>query len=189
MNNKNDRLWGKFHEVYILLIGFGLTTLGGGLIAYFVQIRSWAYQNTQVQLQYDVKHAEDILSDISCTLDNRIYRMRRIMWAYDYDLDKAEFEKYWEEYDIAKQNWNINIDKNSQLLKLYFGKKAFDWYKCMIRPDLSVTDQMLIEIKRKFTWNLYKKLTDQINKNSKESNEFYVYLSNQIMYEKIGKFQ
>lgn len=189
MSENINKFGGKWHDIYILIIGFVLTTLGGGIIAYFVQTGSWKYQNEQIQLKNDEKHAENILSDISCLLDNRIYRSRRIIWVYSNQITPMDSEKCWNDYDQAKQNWNVNFDKNANLLKLYFGDKAYRLYKCLMNNDLSVADQLLTKFRIKSTPQLYAQIENQINKNSIDGNELYVYLSHQIMYDKIGKFQ
>ena len=67
--------------IVLLVMGFLLTSVLGGGLAYLFQQRAWRHQY-KIQRQ-DLHHQQALktFEELSSLLDQRLYRMRLIFWA------------------------------------------------------------------------------------------------------------
>ena len=68
-------------QLLLLVTGFVLTSVLGGLLGYWLQSRSWAHQHDVQRRDEERQHALKTFEEISLLLDRRLYRMRRLYWA------------------------------------------------------------------------------------------------------------
>lgn len=131
-----EKLFGKWHDIIMVLIAFILTTGGGSLIGYLLQDRSWKNRHEQSHLESEKEKAEEIFGDLSTLMDTRLYKMRRIVWGYKGNKGESDIEKRWEEYVEILNEWNTNIGKNMALIQMYFGTKAREEFEYEIHASL-----------------------------------------------------
>jgi hypothetical protein len=111
-------------EFLPLLAGFLLTTVAGGLLGYFFQIRSWSHQHEVQFREQERERAVKVFEEISRLLDKRLYRLRQIYWALSRSAEsqrKEEMEEKMEEYRAVLYEWNDNVNRNLALMQQYFG--------------------------------------------------------------------
>lgn len=123
-NSKDAKLFGKYHEVVLLLLAFFMTTICGGLLGYYFQNRSWQQQHQVRLLESERLAAEEVFSEVSRLMDTRMYKMRKVFWGIQGEMGKAEMEIRWSDYREILDEWNINLNTNLALLHRYFGRGA-----------------------------------------------------------------
>src|SRR5262245_56208087 len=79
---RSAKLFGKYHEVVLLLIGVLFTSLIGGALGYYFQEKSWENQNREKRYDAEISKASEVFDEVSRLLDRRSYRTRRLIWAY-----------------------------------------------------------------------------------------------------------
>jgi hypothetical protein len=68
-------------QVFLLVIGFLLTSVAGGVLGLLFQERSWSHQHRAQQLDQQREQAIKVFEEVSSLLDRRLYRMRLVFWA------------------------------------------------------------------------------------------------------------
>ena len=121
MSNQNEKqkIFGRFHEIILLLIGFILTTIVGGFLGSYFQNRSWDYQNAISLKESEKTEATKVFNEISRLLDKRLFRIRQVIWALKDNND--EIEKKLDDYRKVQFKWNDNLNRNLSLIQRYFG--------------------------------------------------------------------
>jgi hypothetical protein len=112
-------------QVLLLVIGFGLTSVLGGVLGWFFQTRSWSHQHRAQQRDEQREQAIKVFEEVSSLLDQRLYRMRLVFWAAkrrargggsDEALESARAE-----YRAVLKTWNDNLNRILALVDAYFG--------------------------------------------------------------------
>lgn len=105
-----------------LIVGFLLTTVGGGLLGNYFQNRAWEHRK-QVELAESEKQtAIEVFESISRLMDKRLYRMRQFYWRIvDENQDNEKLEVALENYRQVLFEWNDTINRNRALTDAYFG--------------------------------------------------------------------
>lgn len=74
------KLFGRQHDLFLLLVGFFFTSIVGAALAAYFQNRSWDYQEMDRSRSSERTAATNVFEDVSKPMDKRIYRMRRLNW-------------------------------------------------------------------------------------------------------------
>lgn len=106
-------VFGKWEKIGLLLLGFILTTVCGGLLGAYLQNRS-RFRTQQ----------EAIFSDLAKQMDARAYRTRSLIAGFRGDLEFAPLETRRNEYRATLEDWNVSRSRNSVLVLRYFGPLA-----------------------------------------------------------------
>lgn len=133
--SKEDKLFGRYHELVLVLVAFFLTTICGGLLGFYFQNRGWERQHRDNVLQSEKESAEKVFSEISQLIDTRMYKMRRVFWGYKFELGKNEIKDRWVEYENTLDAWNGTLNKNLALLQRYFGNNARAIFESQIHGE------------------------------------------------------
>lgn len=112
----------KNFEIKKILLVFLLTTILGSVITFVLKKSEFYYQHKQYLIESEKAKAEKCFEEISTLLDTRMYKMRKIFWAYEVNKPKNEIDSLWRNYSKFLQEWNNNLNKNSALVARYFGK-------------------------------------------------------------------
>ena len=107
-------------QIVVLLPGFILTTVLGGLLGHYLQNRAWKHQNNARLLETERQAATAIYEDLSTLLDKRLYRMRQLCWKLGMD-DDALIEQHMERYREVLYEWNDSLNRNLARVQNYFG--------------------------------------------------------------------
>jgi hypothetical protein len=115
------KLFGKYHDVLLLLFGFFLTTIVGGYLGAKYQERAWAHDLAAKRYDAQLDAASKVFDDISRLLDRRLYRARTLLWAYKGSEDEEEIQLRRKEYREVVEDWNGSLNRNLVLVERYFG--------------------------------------------------------------------
>lgn len=107
-------------QVALLLLGFLLTTVLGGLLGYVFQRRAWSHQFDVQRRSAEREAASSALNELSSVLDKRRYRMLLVYWRLDW-LDSREFEDAVTGYRAVLEEWNDGLNRRLALVSTHFG--------------------------------------------------------------------
>lgn len=120
MSSKQNKLFGKYHEIMLLFFGFVFSTLFGGAMTYF-------YQSLERNQSLDLMEKKEqriekmkFYEDFSTNINLRIYYPYRIKSAIEQRLNVSEEKKRWNEYDVVLKNWSSQQMNYEIKLDLYF---------------------------------------------------------------------
>ncbi len=123
----DQKLFGRYHDLAILLLGFVFTTLVGGYLTYAWQTRAAEYQRAAEYRRVEQQAATRVFEDLSRLMDRRLYRMRRLHTGIaDVNRDPKTLRPRWDSYREALFEWNENLNRNLALTQRYFGGEARD---------------------------------------------------------------
>ncbi len=184
MEKINEKLFGKYHDLALLLLGFIFTTVVGGYLSYKWQTRAAVIESEAEQKRYEIKSATIIFENISELMDKRLYRMRRISMGIASKKDYKEMKQRWDKYRAVLFEWNESLNKNLAMIQKYFGNDARNFLENKIQSGFKYYGQMLENYKH----NTYKqrlKVADNLNE---KIYDFDVSLINKIQKAKVGSF-
>jgi hypothetical protein len=118
------RLWSFLNSgLGLLILGFCITTIVGGLFADWMQRRTWERQIALEQARQDyewernmkfellrarLKEGQDSLEEISDLINLRFFRLQRVFNAL-VDGNLSASEKEWAEYMPTVEKWNTKL--------------------------------------------------------------------------------
>src|SRR5205807_6782877 len=101
-----------------LTIGFLLTTVCGGLLAFVFQRRQAEYQWLRTRREKELTDAQAVFDEVSRLLDRRLYRTRQLLWSFDRLL--AGRQQCLDDYRTIVTEWNDNINRILAMLTIHF---------------------------------------------------------------------
>lgn len=135
---QSEKLFGRYHDIAMLLTGFLLTTIVGGYLSHSWQTRSAEIQRVAEQKRNEIQAATAVFEDISRLMDKRLYRMRRISMGVGNDVDADIMSRRWDAYRESLFEWNENLNRYLALTQMYFGQEARDTLERDIQTDSSL---------------------------------------------------
>jgi hypothetical protein len=141
--------------IVLLVMGFLLTSVFGGGLAYLFQQRAWRHQY-EIQRQ-DLHHQQALktFEELSSLLDQRLYRMRLIFWAATrlarQPLKPASLDAELTNYRAVLRVWNDNLNRNLALIDTYFGEAARLQLETELFAEYSAIGEELDEFVREVT--------------------------------------
>jgi hypothetical protein len=115
-------------DLIAVVVGFALTTVLGGWWAARLQTRSWRQQNEVRLREQELDRAGATCASTMSLLDQRLYRMQRLLWAAtssaDAPIDVGELEVRRQEYLKVLFDWNDRLNTNLSLVGSHFGDDA-----------------------------------------------------------------
>jgi hypothetical protein len=130
-------LWEGLNSKFgLLLMGFILTTIAGGLISSWLQRATW-YRQTRVDL-YRQRYEEgaQFLDDLSKQLGNRFFQMQRYLWIIE-DANDDKLREIEADYFKTVTEWNSTFWMNRNKIRLLVGEaqaKRFLDYQDDVHP-------------------------------------------------------
>jgi len=143
------------NQIVLLVVGFVLTTVVGGILGYYFQRRTWDANRRESERSA----AATVFDDVSRGMDERLYRMRLVYWGLrrgDADRIAAAMD----EYRATLVKWNDNLNRSLALVQRYFGPEVWsflctvvyeefaiigrhleDWYRRRDDPDLGSAEK------------------------------------------------
>lgn len=134
------------NELGPIVAGFLLTTVLGGLLATFLQNRSWSHQYAIQSAAKENEKAVEIFEEVSRLLDRRLYRMRRLYWALDADglrPPSRQTQKRMDDYVTVLYEWNDSINRNLALIERYFGTRSREVFDHQIGAQMRELGQRI----------------------------------------------
>ena len=163
---REEKLFGKYHDLLLLLIGFVLTSLLGGYLTHAWQTRAADITRLEQQKQSEIQSARAVFEETSRLMDKRIYRMRRISMGYGNSVDSDELEVRWGAYREVLFEWNENLNRNLALVQMYFGENAREILEKDIQQRFIRFGRMIEQSRKNPQSNSYEqrlKVADDLN--------------------------
>ena len=107
-------------QVLLLVLGFILTSVLGGLLGYVFQRRAWSHQFDVQRSASERDAASAALDELSNLLDKRRYRMLLVYWQLDRE-DPEELERRVSDYRTVLEDWNDGLNRRLALVATHFG--------------------------------------------------------------------
>src|SRR5690242_6377032 len=104
--DNNEKVLGKYHDVWMLLLAFALTTAVGTWLTGFYQRRNGSEETKNTLLAAQQNEASRTYELVSQSLDKRLFRWRRLFWAVRDSLPAAALEMERGKYRDAVDEWN-----------------------------------------------------------------------------------
>jgi hypothetical protein len=183
MNEFGKKYW---RDASLLVIGFCLTTIIGGVF----QDRSWEKQHKESLLQAERESAEKVFTEVSSSMDDRLYRTRDLLEAYKLG-DKKEIERRWVVYNDGCLTWGRNTNNYFALLSRYYGNDKSDNYRKKIYNLFLHLDFQLrhLDVNDKNVKAEVAEIDEALIKLSNVIFVFDVELLNLLKNAKVGQFQ
>lgn len=139
-------------QLLLLVAGFVLTSVLGGLLGYFLQSRAWAHQHDVQRRDEEREQALKTFEEVSLLLDRRLYRMRRLYWAARRKArgtgDEAGLTSAQDDYREVLAAWNDNLNRTLALIETYFGRQTRTMLEDEVYEEFTVAGRGLEEIVR-----------------------------------------
>lgn len=139
-------------QLLLLVAGFALTSVLGGLLGYFLQNRVWAHQHDVQRRDEERQQALKTFEEVSLRLDRRLYRMRRLYWAARRKAqgvgDEAGVTSAQNDYREVLAEWNDNLNRTLALVETYFGNPTRLMLEDEVYGEFVVAGRGLEEIVR-----------------------------------------
>jgi hypothetical protein len=111
-------------QLILLVIGFALTSVLGGLLGYWLQSRAWAHQHDVQRRDEERQQAVKTFEEVSSLLDRRLYRMRQLYWAARRKArgtgDDAGLDSALDDYREVLAQWNDGLNRTLALTETSF---------------------------------------------------------------------
>jgi hypothetical protein len=127
-------------QVALLVLGFVLTTVVGGILGYYFQRRTWDANRRESERTA----AAGVFDDVSRAMDERLYRMRKLYWSLK-ARDEEHIAAAMDEYSSALVKWNDSLNRNLALVYRYFGRDVWAFLSRTIYEEFAVIGRHLEE--------------------------------------------
>jgi hypothetical protein len=125
-------------QVVLLVVGFVLTTVVGGVLGYYFQRRTWDANRRESERTA----AADVFDAISRAMDERLYRMRLVYWGLK-GGDEDRISAAMNEYRAALVKWNDNLNRNLALVQRYFGREVWVFLSEVVYEEFAIIGRHL----------------------------------------------
>ena len=122
--SSQKKLFGKYQELVLLLIGFLLTSVVGGGIGERFQRRSWEHEHLVQQCEAEQDRREKGFADIRDLMDMRLLRMRELAWKLEGAHQLSEVAEERQKNLEARDEWAMKLNSNLDFTENYLGEEA-----------------------------------------------------------------
>src|SRR4051812_49376643 len=125
-------------QIVLLVLGFALTTVVGGVLGYYYQRRTWDANRREGERTA----AANVFDDISRAMDERLYRMRLVYWGLKQG-DDQRIKDAMNESRVSLTKWNDNLNRNLALAYRYFGADVWRFLSNLLYEEFAVIGRHL----------------------------------------------
>ena len=120
----NSKLFGKYQELVLLLLGFVLTTIIGGAVGARFQERSWTHEHL-VQVCETARDTRNTgVAKLSDLMDKRLLKMRQLAWKLERAHSIAEVDQERQGNRETRDEWAMQLNSNLAFVQANFGDQA-----------------------------------------------------------------
>ncbi len=119
-----SKLFGRYHDVVLLLLGFLLTSVIGGFLSFWYQARAWEREDSAKRHQEQLTRASAVYEEVSRLMDKRLFRLRTLEGALEQGATNEEIAAARQAYRSVVTEWNESLNRNLVLTEMYFGSDA-----------------------------------------------------------------
>jgi hypothetical protein len=120
----NDKLFGKYQELVLLLLGFVLTTIIGGAVGARFQQRSWTHEHLVQVCEAERDARTKGVARLSDLMDTRLLRMRQLAWKLESAHSIAEVDQERLSNREVRDEWAMQLNSNLAFVQYNFGDQA-----------------------------------------------------------------
>ena len=120
-------------QALLLLFGFMLTTVLGGVLGAYLQRRTWHADRRESER----KAAERVFDEVSRAMDERLYRMRLLYWGLKAG-DEDRIASAMTEYRSTLVKWNDNLNRNLAIAYRYFGPDVWAFLSEVLYEEFAI---------------------------------------------------
>jgi hypothetical protein len=137
-------------ELVLLVVGFALTTVAGGVLGYLLQNRSWSRQHEITLAQAEREAALRVFEELSTLMDRRLYRMRRLEGVLsDPAAADDELGSALADYRAVLFEWNDSLNRNLARVETYFGRSVRTYLELHVYEGFKGLHERLMSMRRK----------------------------------------
>jgi Putative peptidoglycan binding domain len=125
-------------QVLLLVLGFVLTTVVGGVLGFYFQRRTWDANRKESERAA----AASVFDEISRAMDERLYRMRLVYWGLKGGHEERIAEAM-AEYRAALIKWNDSLNRNLALVYRYFGQDVWAFLSEVVYEEFAIIGRHL----------------------------------------------
>ena len=122
------KIFGKYHELALLTLGFILTTVVGGGLGIYFQRQAWKQQQLVEEKRIERRSATQIFEEVSSLMDRRSYRMILLNWRLMHNSGLERTKAQMDEYRKILYEWNDSQNRNKALIRRYFGSEMSSYF-------------------------------------------------------------
>lgn len=149
VKTKEDRR----HDWLLLIIGFFLTTVVGGILTFLSQhiqegqrIEADKRADSVRIMEQRREQATSLFDELSPLMDTRLYDWRRLAWGIEDRIPEDSLRKRYSEYQEVFYQWNHNLNKNRALVCRFFGPGLGEIFERQITPQFIELHEALYSI-------------------------------------------
>jgi hypothetical protein len=142
----SEKLFGKYHELTMLIIGFALTTIVGGAITAWHQSLAQQREEKAVEFREQQKRTSDQFDLISGLMDERLFRLRNVEGALADHASPLELDAARAKYKESVSRWNENLGRNIWATERYFGAEIRNQFEGPIKEGFRSLHEELVEV-------------------------------------------
>ncbi|MDQ1698776.1 MAG: hypothetical protein QOG34_639 [Frankiaceae bacterium] len=140
-----DAVMGR--DLLLLVVGFLLTTVLGGILGTVLQQRAWKHQNDVRLREDELQRASELAGAIRKLLDKRLYRMLRLFFAVrarsqGNGTDESVHTAL-EDYNSVLYEWNDSLNANLAAVGASFGEAGRGWLETQVIAGFQATGARL----------------------------------------------
>jgi len=136
-------------KLFLLLAGFFLTTICGGLIATLLQHRAWRHKWATEAAEKRAETTKQVFEEISRLMDRRLFRINQLeLWLRR--QDKARVDIAMQNYRDVLFEWNDSINRHLAMLQIYFGNDIREEFDCDVGARFVEIGSLVEAIYRQF---------------------------------------
>jgi hypothetical protein len=116
-------LWEKLGtDQGLVILGFVLSSLLGGLVAYLFQQLSWRRQAKLDLYGQRYRDGNEFLDRLSSRIDRRYFALKRLLWAVEEDAEPGKLAARERAYFKTVIEWNNNLRAMHNRVRLVIGE-------------------------------------------------------------------
>jgi hypothetical protein len=122
--SSQEKLFGKYQELSLLVIAFVFTSILGGRISDHLQTRAWTHQHLVQICETEHDARSKGFAQISDRMDTRLLRMRQLAWQLETAHSLNDVAEQRAKNRDARDDWASHLNSTLSFTETYFGSEA-----------------------------------------------------------------
>lgn len=150
-----ENLFGKWHDVVMLVLGFSLTGIVGTVLTHRFQSENQRQAAAEAlaetervreaeRRRWELERATEFYKEFSRLLDARRYHALRLAIAYRDGTGEDKLARINEDYLATVIDWNTSLNRNLAFCHLYFGDEVASRFDARIGSKMRTIHNRLL---------------------------------------------
>jgi hypothetical protein len=119
-----EKIFGKYQEIVLLLLGFLLTSVVGAAVGAWFQERSWTHEHLVQMCDSESDTRSKGLASLSDLMDKRLLRMRQLAYKLETARSVEDVQEERRNNKEMRDEWSTRLNSNLSFTQTYFGDQA-----------------------------------------------------------------